>query len=107
MPNIVPKQTVADAAAATTDDGSTTAEVAVAPTTPNPASKRYHSILRDFMGYTNSESYPEGHTFTDTELSELSPDNIIRFFTFKLYGDGDVNPSEKLLSGSHHTIGKL
>lgn len=71
--------------------------------TLTPAAKRYESVMRDFMSYIGetTEFYPEGHTFTDTELSEVTPDNIVRYFTFKLYGDGDVNPSESKLFYSH------
>lgn len=71
------------------------------------AAKRYHSILRDFMAYTNQvELYSDRHMFTNEELSEITPDQIIRYFKYKLYGDGDVNVSDKPLSGSHHTLGK-
>ena len=50
--------------------------------------------------------YQEGHTFADAELLEITPDHIIRYFTMKLYGDGDVVPQGKPLKGSHHTLGK-
>ena len=71
------------------------------------AAKRYHSILRDFMAYTNQvELYSDRHMFTNEELSAITPDQIIRYFKYKLYGDGDVNVSDKPLSGSHHTLGK-
>ena len=36
----------------------------------------------------------------------ITPDEIIRYFKFKLYGDGDVDISDKPLTGSHHTLGK-
>jgi hypothetical protein len=96
MPNIVPKQQGDQAAAAAATAAS------------DPVTKRYHAILRDFMAYTNQTGlYPEGHVFTDTELSEITPEQIIRYFTFKLYGDGDAKkPSVKPRSGSHHTLGK-
>jgi len=69
------------------------------------AKKRYHSILRDFMAYTNEvEVYPDRHMFTNEELSAITPGQIIRYFKYKLYGDGDVNVSDKPLSGSHHTL---
>lgn len=59
------------------------------------------------MAYTNETGhYPVGHVFTDTELSNITPDEIIRYFKFKLYGDGDVDISDKPLTGSHHTLGK-
>lgn len=92
MPNVAQKPS------ASTDDA------AAAPTS-GAAAKRYQSILRDFMAYTQeSGPYLEGHEFTDTELSGITPEEIIRFFKFKLYGDGDVNVSDKPLSGSHHTL---
>ena len=59
------------------------------------------------MAYHNGTTmYPEDHTFTEEELLEITPDHIIRFFTMKLYGDGDATPSEKPKKGSHHTLGK-
>ena len=71
------------------------------------AAKRYQTILREFMAYTNETGhYPVGHVFTDTELSNITPDEIIRYMKFKLYGDGDVDISDKPLTGSHHTLGK-
>ena len=83
-----------------------TADAAAAPTFG--VAKRYQSILRDFMAYTQeSGPYLEGHEFTDTELSGITPEEIIRYFKFKLYGDGDVDVSDTPLSGSHHTLGKF
>ncbi len=59
------------------------------------------------MAYTNQvELYSDRHMFTNEELSAITPDQIIRYFKYKLYGDGDVNVSDKPLSGSHHTLGK-
>jgi len=71
----------------------------------NPAAKRYHTILRDFMAYTHQAGfYNEGHAFSSTELALITPEQIIRYFKFKLYGDGDVDVSGQPLSGSHHTL---
>eukprot|EP00574_Skeletonema_japonicum_P005526 CAMPEP_0201727806 /NCGR_PEP_ID=MMETSP0593-20130828/13740_1 /ASSEMBLY_ACC=CAM_ASM_000672 /TAXON_ID=267983 /ORGANISM="Skeletonema japonicum, Strain CCMP2506" /LENGTH=619 /DNA_ID=CAMNT_0048219735 /DNA_START=67 /DNA_END=1926 /DNA_ORIENTATION=+ len=109
MPIIVPKQKGGDPAAASLKQG----DPAAAPPTDEskqqqvttPVAKRYNTILRDFMAYQNqSTMYPEGHTFTEGELLEITPDHIIRYFTMKLYGDGDVIPSGKPIKGSHHTL---
>ncbi|KAL7430332.1 hypothetical protein ACHAXM_002140 [Skeletonema potamos] len=110
---IVPRQGSQVAAAAAPAPAPDEAAV-LAPTTTTPsnasAAKRYHTILRDFMAYINhTESYPcqpytEGHTFTDTELSAVTPEHVIRYFAYKLYGDGGVSASDKPLTGSHHTL---
>lgn len=62
------------------------------------------------MAYKNQAPfYPEGHTFTEEELLEITPDHVIRYFTMKLYGDvvpeGSI-PEDKPIRGSHHTLGK-
>lgn len=111
MPIIVPKQKEAgDPAAASPQQGDSTAATTAVESkqaVTTPVSKRYNTILRDFMAYQNqSHIYPEGHTFTEEELLEITPDHIIRYFTMKLYGDGDVIPSGKPIKGSHHTLGK-
>ena len=107
MPNVVQKEGDPSTSTATTAGmpNEVIPPVAGAPT--YGAAKRYHSILRDFMAYTNEAGhYPERHMFTNAELSEITPDQIIRYFKYKLYGDGDVDVSDKPLSGSHHTLGK-
>jgi len=113
---IVPRQGSQVAAAAAPAPAAADEAAVLAPTTTTPsnapAAKRYHTILRDFMAYINhTESYPcqpytEGHTFTDTELSAVTPEHVIRYFAYKLYGDGGVSASDKPLTGSHHTLGK-
>lgn len=96
MPNVVPKEGETGAAAA-----------ASSPAKPH---KRYGSILRDFMSYTNqrtmAEPYLESHVFSDEELMKITPDHIIKYFSFKLYGDGDTTNPDKPPNGSHHTLGK-
>ncbi|KAK1740746.1 hypothetical protein QTG54_008841 [Skeletonema marinoi] len=104
MPIIIPKQKEGDAASpASTDESKAIAAAAAAK--PSPVPKRYNTILRDFMAYHHQTTmYQEGHTFADAELLEITPDHIIRYFTMKLYGDGDVVPQGKPLKGSHHTL---
>eukprot|EP00986_Skeletonema_menzelii_P004596 scaffold1572_cov141-Skeletonema_menzelii.AAC.11 len=109
MPIIVPKQKEGgDQAAAPTNKDQAAAPTGESKKQPlTPVAKRYSTILRDFMAYQNqSTMYPEDHTFTEEELSEVTPDHIIRYFTMKLYGDGDAIPSGKPIKGSHHTLGK-
>ena len=108
MPIIIPKQKEGDAASpASTDESKAIAAAAAAATKPSPVPKRYNTILRDFMAYHHQTTmYQEGHTFADAELLEITPDHIIRYFTMKLYGDGDVIPAGKPIKGSHHTLGK-
>ena len=106
MPNAVEQQGAAAAA-----DGGAEAPKTSPAKSPNPAAKRYHTILRDFMAYTNQAVYSESHTFSDEELLKITPDHLIRYFSFKLYGDEyttnpDPNTTEKPRNGSHHTLGK-
>jgi len=98
MPNVVHKPKEAEQA---TDDAAAVPKKQK----DNPAAKRYHTILRDFMAYTHQAGfYNEGHAFSSTELALITPEQIIRYFKFKLYGDGDVDVSGQPLSGSHHTL---
>ncbi len=103
MPNVVPKEGETGAAAAA---------AASSPAKPlnTSAAKRYGSILRDFMQYTNqrtmAQPYLESHVFSDEELMKITPDHIIKYFSFKLYGDGDTTNPDKPPNGSHHTLGK-
>ena len=74
------------------------------------AVRRYGQIMRDFMAYTFRDGMKyveaEDHVFTDEELGAVLPEHIVRFFKYKLYGDGDIDETKKSVKGSHHTIGK-
>lgn len=103
MPNVVPKEGETGAAAAA-------ASSPAKPLNTSANKKRYGSILRDFMQYTNqrtmAQPYLGSHVFSDEELMKITPDHIIKYFRFRLYGDGDTTNPDKPPNGSHHTLGK-
>ena len=56
----------------------------------------YKRTLIHLMNYTNNLEYPRDYQFTDTELRQLTPEKIMRWFNVKAYGTPvphtDANP---------------
>ena len=46
----------------------------------------YKRTLIHLKNYTNNLEYPREYQFTDTELRQLTPEKIMRWFNVKAYG---------------------
>ena len=51
----------------------------------------YHRVLVYFMRYRDQVEYEFGHQFTTEQLAAVVPNDLIRYFKFRLYGNPDAD----------------
>ena len=58
-----------------------------------PDSKRgYHAVLRKFMSWNDGIDYEKTRRFTQEELLTITPQLIVRWFKWRVYGSPDADP---------------
>eukprot|EP00984_Skeletonema_dohrnii_P025522 scaffold14697_cov128-Skeletonema_dohrnii-CCMP3373.AAC.1 len=53
--------------------------------------QRYHRVLVYFMRYHDQVEYEFGHEFTREDLAAVVPNDLIRYFKFRLYDNPDAD----------------
>jgi len=55
----------------------------------------YRSCLRHFLSYIDDVEYSDDHIFSQERLREVTPNDVIRWFNYRLYGTDDPVPGEE------------
>ena len=67
--------------------------------------KKYRVQLNSFMSFRNGGiAYPNTHRFTDDELLLITPEEVVRYFAFKVYGTADPTPDMRPTQGRSNSI---
>ena len=67
--------------------------------------KKYRVQLNSFMSFRNGGIvYPNTHRFTDDELLLITPEEVVRYFAFKVYGTADPTPDMRPTQGRSNSI---
>lgn len=53
--------------------------------------QRYHRVLVYFMRYRDQVEYEFGHEFARDDLAAIVPNDLIRYFKFRLYGNPEAD----------------
>ena len=60
-----------------------------------------YTILIKFMGYRNRVKYPLDHSFDRDDLANVTPKEIVQYFTFKAYGT--ANPTQNMIPRAYRS----
>lgn len=73
---------------------------------PPNAKPEYYPILVAFMSFRDNAVYTKATIFTDVQLDSITPEELVRYFCLKVYGDPDphenANPTEGRSSSLEH-----
>ena len=66
----------------------------------NRTQGRYRKSFLRFMSFKNNTNYPSTHTFTNKELLNITPTDVITYLRFMAYGSPIYTPGMKLIRRS-------
>ena len=58
---------------------------------------KYYTHLKHCMEYKDKCEYPSDKVYTDAEVLSLTPDDLYKWMSFRVYGTEDPNPQSKPL----------
>ena len=56
--------------------------------------RKYRNELNKFMNYTHGTSNPKDHVHTQEELLTITPEQLVKYFNFKVYGQEEPQEGE-------------
>jgi len=62
--------------------------------------KAYKSTLVNLMRYKHRINFPANYRFSIEELSAITPEDIYKWFAFKVYGTETPGPTENPIFGT-------
>jgi hypothetical protein len=66
--------------------------------------KSYRMVLNAFMSFRDGIPYTNTHLFSDDDLLEITPEQLVKYFCFKVYGVAEPTPEMRPRQGQSNTI---
>jgi hypothetical protein len=66
--------------------------------------KSYRMVLNAFMSFRDGVQYTNTHLFSDDDLLEITPEELVKYFCFKVYGVAEPTPEMRPTQGRSNTI---
>jgi hypothetical protein len=66
--------------------------------------KSYRMVLNAFMSFCDGIQYTNTHVFSDDDLLEITPEQLVKYFCFKVYGVAEPTPEMRPTQGRSNTI---
>jgi hypothetical protein len=68
------------------------------------ANKKYKAILIQFMSYRDQIDYDKEHEFTQVELSAITPTDLVRWMSLKVYSNPEPGKNDNPIRGRSSSL---